>query len=618
MTSTTADRTASSDSIWLSEPIQARIENLLDDMSLGDLKVFDAAMTELESFGHHAVAPLLRVMCAPLFQIGGPSLRAARRMHAALAFVLLADRSFTTVAEQILADESDTIRNFVLPCQEIIRTRHKPGWDVITPSSKHARVLIAVALESLGANAWPMAGILTRALQDPVPQVRYFSASALAKIGRHARCALPQLAIMLSTDASPVNRIVAAHALGNMTLQYSGAKALQAALDARWSMLRRFALVALASLDPKLLPRDVEWVRRANVDRYRARCARFLNTIKHMQLVEVFIDFPFSSLCALQRGVTQGCNAIRDHQPHRLGRMSPGGHQYQLGLSDEGDTEDSSHAGFPRFDQSLSFSFLAELGPGAREGLIRFINDRGPGAREAIAAKCLVTLGQRGPKARTSLPVVIRALARRCSTSRTLARLALRLIEPNGGIILDFLPAIYNPGTDAEKVIAVLFQDPSLNQELCEIAERLRGRYGRYFREPPEEIVNDFLVWFYTSRLHRDKTAGFKPELYSKFNAWIARILRNWFLNEAEKRVRQARHTVSFDFPDGCYCDPHSISGPEDQAQLNELLAGLDPLQRAVILHKADGHSAREIATSLSISELKVAAVIRSVRRKLR
>jgi RNA polymerase sigma factor (sigma-70 family) len=102
------------------------------------------------------------------------------------------------------------------------------------------------------------------------------------------------------------------------------------------------------------------------------------------------------------------------------------------------------------------------------------------------------------------------------------------------------------------------------------------------------------------------------------FSTWMYRIALNVAISFLRSSTRPLRQTVPLDDVDL----PAEDAGPRDPDEripvLQRVIAGLDPLNRALLLLYLDDHSYRDIASILGISETNVATKLSRLKQRVR
>jgi RNA polymerase sigma-70 factor (ECF subfamily) len=152
----------------------------------------------------------------------------------------------------------------------------------------------------------------------------------------------------------------------------------------------------------------------------------------------------------------------------------------------------------------------------------------------------------------------------------------LRLVEQHRGIL--------------HKVAASYCNTPADRHDLTqEIMLRLWKAYPRYSPERP-------------------------------FSTWMYRIALNVGISFLRQNTRPVRRTVALD--EIAHELPHESAGSpeldERVALLQEIIATLDPLNRALLLLFLDDHSYRDMAAILGITETNVATKLNRLKERLR
>jgi len=103
-----------------------------------------------------------------------------------------------------------------------------------------------------------------------------------------------------------------------------------------------------------------------------------------------------------------------------------------------------------------------------------------------------------------------------------------------------------------------------------------------------------------------------------RFSTWMYRIAVNTAISHF-RRARRYDGTIGVDPQHfDTLAAPPDTGGDERRAALDELLASLDELQRALVVLYLDGNSYAEIADVLGISETNVATKLARIKERLR
>jgi RNA polymerase sigma factor (sigma-70 family) len=104
------------------------------------------------------------------------------------------------------------------------------------------------------------------------------------------------------------------------------------------------------------------------------------------------------------------------------------------------------------------------------------------------------------------------------------------------------------------------------------------------------------------------------------FSTWMYRIALNVGISFLRRNTRPARRTVALD--EIAHELPHESTGSpeldERVALLQDIIATLDPLNRALLLLYLDDHSYRDIAAILGITETNVSTKLSRLKERLR
>lgn len=104
------------------------------------------------------------------------------------------------------------------------------------------------------------------------------------------------------------------------------------------------------------------------------------------------------------------------------------------------------------------------------------------------------------------------------------------------------------------------------------------------------------------------------------FSTWMYRIALNVAISSLRRRTRPGRETVPLEEMNA---EPASAPSPDPAANervalLQQVIARLDPLSRALMMLYLDEHSYREIAATLGISETNVATKLQRLKQRVR
>jgi RNA polymerase sigma-70 factor (ECF subfamily) len=137
-----------------------------------------------------------------------------------------------------------------------------------------------------------------------------------------------------------------------------------------------------------------------------------------------------------------------------------------------------------------------------------------------------------------------------------------------------------------------------------EAHKRILSKVGRtYCREPAdrEDLVQEIVVQLWQSFPRFDGR--------SKFSTWMYKVALNVAISYQRREIVRNRHVISdeahlLNVPDGQEDEPHEVR------LLYELIDGMNPLDRALILLYLDGYSQQEIAQVLGITATNVGTKI--------
>ncbi len=102
------------------------------------------------------------------------------------------------------------------------------------------------------------------------------------------------------------------------------------------------------------------------------------------------------------------------------------------------------------------------------------------------------------------------------------------------------------------------------------------------------------------------------------FSTWMYRIALNVAISFLRSNTRPVRQTVSLDEIDIADETAGSREPDERIPILQSVIAGLDPLNRALLLLYLDDHSYREISSILGITETNVATKLNRLKQRVR
>ncbi len=103
------------------------------------------------------------------------------------------------------------------------------------------------------------------------------------------------------------------------------------------------------------------------------------------------------------------------------------------------------------------------------------------------------------------------------------------------------------------------------------------------------------------------------------FSTWICRIALNVGISFLRSATRPHRQTVSMEATELDVADETAPPETDERvAELQRVIAGLEPLNRALLLLYLDDRSYREIASILGITETNVATKIGRLKERLR
>jgi RNA polymerase sigma-70 factor (ECF subfamily) len=103
------------------------------------------------------------------------------------------------------------------------------------------------------------------------------------------------------------------------------------------------------------------------------------------------------------------------------------------------------------------------------------------------------------------------------------------------------------------------------------------------------------------------------------FSTWMYRISLNVAISFLRNATRPHRQTVSLEATDLDVADETATPETDERvAELQRVIAGLEPLNRALLLLYLDDRSHREIASILGITETNVATKISRLKERVR
>ncbi|HSP44797.1 MAG TPA: sigma-70 family RNA polymerase sigma factor [Chthoniobacterales bacterium] len=102
------------------------------------------------------------------------------------------------------------------------------------------------------------------------------------------------------------------------------------------------------------------------------------------------------------------------------------------------------------------------------------------------------------------------------------------------------------------------------------------------------------------------------------FSTWMYRIALNVAISFLRSTTRPHRQTVSLETTDPEIPDQAAPQADERVTELQRVIEGLEPLNRALLLLYLDEHSYREIAAILGITETNVATKISRLKERVR
>jgi len=132
-----------------------------------------------------------------------------------------------------------------------------------------------------------------------------------------------------------------------------------------------------------------------------------------------------------------------------------------------------------------------------------------------------------------------------------------------------------------------------------------------YCRQPDdrEDLAQEIVLQLWRSFPSFDERA--------RFSTWMYRVALNVAISVHRRETTRTRYVLSDEARVLEAADP-GVPESESVRLLYERIAQLDPLRRALILLYLDGHSYREIAGVLGITETNVGTQLARVRDRLR
>jgi RNA polymerase sigma-70 factor (ECF subfamily) len=131
---------------------------------------------------------------------------------------------------------------------------------------------------------------------------------------------------------------------------------------------------------------------------------------------------------------------------------------------------------------------------------------------------------------------------------------------------------------------------------------RIARVIARVIRDPgrAEELAVEVLWKFWrTPRAHGDQAGG-----------WLYRTAVRVSLNELRRKTRSSRHESLSDTTPGAP-DPEQVrAAREEQEQVRQVLAALDPRQAELLLLRSSGLSYEEVAAALEMNPASVGTLL--------
>lgn len=134
-----------------------------------------------------------------------------------------------------------------------------------------------------------------------------------------------------------------------------------------------------------------------------------------------------------------------------------------------------------------------------------------------------------------------------------------------------------------------------------------------YCRNPADrqDLVQEIVVQLWRSFDRYDESY--------RFSTWMYRIALNVAISFSRSEARRARNTVPAEVSLLEIADERESTAPDENLQLlQQLLAQLDELDRALMILYLDGHRYDAIAEVLGISETNVGTKIGRIKQRLR
>jgi RNA polymerase sigma-70 factor (ECF subfamily) len=128
-------------------------------------------------------------------------------------------------------------------------------------------------------------------------------------------------------------------------------------------------------------------------------------------------------------------------------------------------------------------------------------------------------------------------------------------------------------------------------------------------RDDREDLAQEIIVQLWRSFGTFDERC--------RFSTWMYRIALNIAISFYRRESTRTRRVVSDDERLLNAVDEKACQPPEIQA-LYQFIDGLEPLNRALVLLYLDGHSYRDMAEVLGISETNVATKISRLKQEIR
>ena len=155
----------------------------------------------------------------------------------------------------------------------------------------------------------------------------------------------------------------------------------------------------------------------------------------------------------------------------------------------------------------------------------------------------------------------------------------------------------------------------NLESKFIDHLERHRGilfkisyAYART-REDREDLAQEIVVQLWRSFERFDER--------QRFSTWMYRVALNVAISFHRREATRTKHLVVTEAPLlDIAVEP--LQMPENVTRAYELIEGLEPLERALVLLYLDGHGHRDIGEVLGISEANAATKLSRIRQRMR